>query len=426
MAKKKFIDYDMRDSFEFPLFLSDKLSFDENTQIKYIDRNDIYPAMIKKTNNDVTLSISTVLEKKSGIPGYSTSDDIVIDQSNIGPLYATTWDGGIQFVFLQFSLDNLTHSNYYNTASYNGVSNFRVTEYSLSSQFLLSELVYFAEIYLDYIQDWFSVFSILPKGKPEESIVTINRLTYKDVNFDFIIKSRSIKNAKRNTIVTQFKTSIDLYFEKPQTKDFTYELIFQFRNFFHIILNKDIGIQKVILNKDKSHTSEVLLPLDERENWYFKQSYLPKFPSKSMPRFDTEYINIQEDFENILERFLNAEKLQELTTRYLTTQKLNMPIISGFLTLTSGVEKYFNGEKYSNGKFVEAFEKKLNMLFNSSWKSYPQTKPIIKIIKDNRDYYIHGNKEDKKLTETELVPYYWELVEATKQYIENQILKAEE
>lgn len=48
MAKKKFIDYDMRDSFEFPLFLSDKLSFDENTQIKYIDRNDIYPAMIKK------------------------------------------------------------------------------------------------------------------------------------------------------------------------------------------------------------------------------------------------------------------------------------------------------------------------------------------------------------------------------------------
>jgi len=174
------------------------------------------------------------------------------------------------------------------------------------------------------------------------------------------------------------------------------------------------------LNKDKSHTSEVLLPLDERENWYFKQSYLPKFPSKSMPRFDNEYINIQEDFENILERFLNAEKLQELTTRYLTTQKLNMPIISGFLTLTSGVEKY------SNGKFVEAFEKKLNMLFNSSWKSYPKTKPIIKIIKDNRDYYIHGNKEDKKLTETELVPYYWELVEATKQYIENQILKAEE
>lgn len=72
--------------------------------------------------------------------------------------------------------------------------------------------------------------------------------------------------------------------------------------------------------------------------------------------------------------------------------------------MSAGVENFFNGATFSNGDKVKNLEHKLNQLFNYTWSTDPNTEEIIRMIKDNRDYYIHGDKSDKKLNELDLLP----------------------
>lgn len=45
----------------------------------------------------------------------------------------------------------------------------------------------------------------------------------------------------------------------------------------------------------------------------------------------------------------------------------------------------------------------------------------IKTIKDNRDFYVHGDKIEKKLSEIELVPTLFEFQNAIRNYLKKEL-----
>lgn len=250
------------------------------------------------------------------------------------------------------------------------------------------------------------------------SQVPIIFISSNGVSFSFKLgsdqKIQSIAQRYKNITLNSV---IVIEFDEPQNKDFVFDLAIQFRNLFQLIFNKDVGLHKIIFNENRSLRNGTLIAKDERENWFISQSYLPDKPNYKKRNFDNTYTDIQSEFGLVLKKFFSSEKIQELTSRYLITKQFKMPIISGFLTLSAGVENFFNGAMFSNGDKVKNLENKLNKLFYYTWSTDPNTEEIISMIKDNRDYYIHGDKSDKKLNELDLLPIYKKFQDATRNYL---------
>lgn len=252
----------------------------------------------------------------------------------------------------------------------------------------------------------------------QSPLLKIDDLSFNGVSFSFKLgsdqKIQSIAQRYKNITLNSV---IVIEFDEPQNKDFVFDLAIQFRNLFQLIFNKDVGLHKIIFNENRFLRNGTLIAIDERENWFISQSYLPFKPNDKKRNFDNTYTDIQSEFGLVLKIFFSSEKIQELTSRYLITKQFEIPIISGFLTLSAGVESFFNGATFSNGDKGKILENKLNKLFNYTWSTDPNTEEIIRMIKDNRDYYIHGDKSDKKLNELDLLPIYKKFQDATRIYL---------
>lgn len=422
MGNINYFKYDMRDEFDVQVHVSRSLSsINENSSLLYIDLKDSIPGTIIKKNNVIFLKLSQALikpefENASVIFGDS---DKVKNQEDLGSLYATTWDGSTQFVVRQYFKTTGGGKNItYNSVSYGETGNYQILDMSVATQFNLSEKIYQTKYYFDYIHEWFSIYS--PKMNTEQlkkSIIEINNLCFENQEFTFVVSGISHSSDNSYESNSYANTNITVKFKKLQKREIVFKLGMQLRNFFQLILNKNLGLYKILLNRDNSWNNEVLTPEDERENWFKAQSFLPKVSNQKNTLFDIKYSDIKDNFEDILNNFMENKKLQDFISRYLTVSQYKMPVTPVLLTLCSGVESYLKGETFSNGAEVKNFENKLNKVFNGTWEQDDSTKDIIRLIKNNRDYYIHGDKPKKMLTEGELIPTIIEFEKVIRNYI---------
>lgn len=420
-----YFKYDMRDDFEVQVYVSSYLSKGDNSGLYYIKLENSMPGTIIKKNNVMLLKLSQALikpefEDASIIIGDS---DKVKNQEDLGILYATTWDGSTQFIIREYFKTSGGGKNItYNSISYGETGNYQILDMSIATQFKLSEKIYQTKYYFDYIHEWFSIYN--PKMNDEQmknSIVEIKNLYFENEEFDLVVSGMSRSSGNHYESNSYVNTDITVKFVNLQNREIVFKLGVQLRNLFQLILNKDLGLYKIQLNRNKSWNNEVPTPKDERENWFKAQSFLPKISNQKNNFFDMQYSDIKGNFEDILNNFMTNKKLQDFIYRYLTVSQYKMPITPVLLTLCSGVESYLRGEKFSDGTKVKNFEHKLNKVFNGTWEKDNSTKDIIQLIKNNRDYYIHGDKPQKMLTEGELIPTIIEFKKVIRNYILSEI-----
>lgn len=418
------IDYfkcDMRDDFEVQVYVSSYLSTGDNSGLCYIELENSMPGTIIKKNNVILLKLSLALIKP-GFEGATTifgNSDKVKNHKDLGILYATTWDGSTQFIVREYFKTSgggkkLTH----NSISYGETGNYQILDMSIATQFNLSEKIYQTTYYFDYIHEWFSIYSPKMNDKQmKKSIIEINNLYFENEEFDLVVSGMSGWSVNPYESNSYANTAIIVKFKKLQKREIVFKLGMQLRNFFQLILNNDLGLYKIQLNRNKSWDNEDITPEDERENWFKAQSFLPKVSNQKNNLFDVKYSDIKANFEDILNNFMENKKLQDFISRYLTVSQYKMPVTPVLLTLCSGVESYLKGETFSKGAEVKNFENKLNKVFNGTWEQDDSTKDIIRLIKNNRDYYIHGDKPKKMLTEGELIPTIIEFEKVIRNYL---------
>ncbi|HCS86145.1 hypothetical protein C9I44_05755 [Lactococcus garvieae] len=416
-----YFKYDMRDDFEVQVYVSSYLSKGDNSGLYYIKLENSMPGTIIKKNNVMLLKLSQALikpefEDASIIIGDS---DKVKNQEDLGILYATTWDGSTQFIVRQYFKTSGGGKNItYNSISYGETGNYQILDMSIATQFKLSEKIYKTKYYFDYIHEWFSIYSPKMNNKQmKKTIIEIKNLYFENEEFDLVVSGISRSSSNHYESNSYANTDITVKFKNLQNREIVFKLGIQLRNFFQLLLNKDLGLYKIQLNRNKSRDNGDTTPEDERENWFKAQSFLPKIPDQKINLFDIKYYDIKDNFEDILNNFMENKKLQDFISRYLTVSQYKMPITPVLLTLCSGVESYLRGEKFSDGTKVKNFENKLNKVFNGTWEQDDSTKDIIQLIKNNRDYYIHGDKPQKKLTEGELIPTIIEFEKVIRNYI---------
>ena len=427
MGAKKFTEYDMRDNFEFQVYVTDELSSfkkDDETKILYVDQVKQFPGVIKKEGDRIILELSTVLMKhESKNKAILSDNDEVYSEKDFSTLYATTWDGKMQFIIANYFFISKHSSNSFNSVSYDGITKYHVTNLSIASQFMLQDKVYQASFYLDYIHEWFSLYGpMMTREELNQKLIIFENMVYCDVSFSLKINGFTEKSRNTNEVLFSAHSSIIVKFQSPQTKDFVFDLAVQLRNFFQFLLNKKVGLYKILLNNNNSWNGKDWRPEDYRENWFVSQSFLPDEIKKKSLIFDINYSTIKNDFEDILKTFFQKEKLQNFISLYLAISQYQIPVIPAFLTLSSGVESYLNGSTFSNDKPVQNFSKKLNMIFNGSWENNKETLRCIETIKNNRDFYVHGVKKEKMLSEIELVPTLFEFQDAIRNYLKKELI----
>ena len=422
MEKVNFTDYDMRSKFEFQVYLSNKLSlYDEKShhdKIQYIKPENQIAGTIIKNEDEVILNLSHALVKSDSAKIIINDSNKVLNDKEFGVLYATTWDGQIQFTIRRYTKIGGSSTNSFNSISYGDTGKYIVTDMSISSQFMLSNAVERVTYGIDMLQEWFLIYTPdMNIQQLKESSLIIDKLNYNGNEISLLVNG-SIRNRGNVREKHYFANSnLVVFFEKPETRENSFKLGIQLRNFFELILNKKLGLNKIILNWDKSFLDGFMRPQDERENWYVAQSFLPSHDTKTFVNFDIKYDDIQTEFKFILKRFIECKKLQDFLSTSLTVSQYKMPVVPILLTLCSSIESYLSDAHFSDGKPVKNLRNKLNMVFNGNWSDKKSTKPIIDQIKASRDFYVHGTRSKSVLSEIELISVIETFMDAVRVYI---------
>lgn len=212
-------------------------------------------------------------------------------------------------------------------------------------------------------------------------------------------------------------TCIRLDFDTEQDENFVYRLSVVIRNMLQVILNKRVAISRIILNRNYSYNQakKMLLPKDERENWFLEQSFFPKDVDQAKENFEISFDKIKDKFQEILEVYLLDEKLQSLVYAYLSIDHFKIPLSTSIITLVSGVESYYNKAKYSNGNLIkdagEKLKRFISLLDNPEHilrANYDgqivSVEELLIRLRDSRDYFVHGSKKEKFSSEADLIP----------------------
>ncbi|SYW00391.1 conserved hypothetical protein [Oenococcus oeni] len=416
MEKKKFTEYDMRDDFTFPVYVGYGLI--EQGGIEDIDPSQQIPGELTRRNGETYLELADNPRKN----GYRSAgiirngEDRVSSEKDGHTWYARTWDGAILFVIHKY-FKVASHSLHaYNHFS-NETSRWLINDYSMSSQYMLASGVYQARLYLDHIYSWFALF------KPEQELETIPPLIFSNLQFEgktfsLMVGAEGKEKHKLHSFERTAHTFIKISFEETQTRGFIYRLAVVIRNFFQILIGKAIGISRIILNQNKSFNpkTKIMVPEDERENWFLDQSFLPQTIVEKIDQSDFPYRRISEKFDSILKKYLADVKLQNLVSTYLTVNQFQIPVNTQIITLVSGIESYCIDLKYpSNRKPIKKAIEKLQHFFGLLDNLDELAQHVIEGRKvdvqlllqdmiDSRDYIVHGEKAEKARSEIELVP----------------------
>lgn len=422
MTKLDFKKLTMRDDFEYQVHLSKNVS--ECNDIYQISSSDTISGVIKKQKNEIYLTIDNSLldfsdAKDGALPIYSELGT----EEDFGILYASSWDNSVHFIIRKyFGVETEQRLNY-NSVSHGPVVTYRVLEMSIGSQLALKEQIEEANYYLDYIHGWFNLFD--PNTEWEENsndLLVIKNIEFEGVTFTMIVRGNLWQQGNVDKVERYAQTFIKVKFNSPQTRDKVFGIGVQIRNMFQLILNCEIGLYKIILNRNESFETDKMLPKNFQENYFISQSYLPDIHKVTRTNYDIEYKSINEDLNRIIVNFFSSKKLQDFAERFLTVKQYKMPLPPVLLTISSAVESYLSDLKFSDGRQVKNLHQKINVIFNDTLKDKQETIDIVQKIKDSRDFYTHSDKQKKKLTEAELIPIVTAFIEKTNQFLLNEVL----
>lgn len=416
MAKNKFTEFDMRDEFSFPVYVGYELI--EYGGISGIDPNNRFAGQITRKDGVTTLELADYPEKEDydhhGV--VYDQDDKVQTQEDSHDWYATTWDGRLLFVLHKYFFTDASE-NFANNHFSGVTSNWIVSDYSLVSQFMLQDEVKQAKLSFDHVYSWFGLFRPEQDWNSVESKV-INNLSYREQVFSLTIGAQG---KRRHTLHSFEQTAymfITIKFEKEQTREFTYQLSVALRNFFQLVIGKQVGISRIILNRDESvePIKKIISPKNYRENWFLDQSFLPEAPVEKKHNFNIPYRNIESDFDQIVERYCKDPEMQKFTSTFLMVDQFRIPVDTQIVTLVSAIENYYKNARFSsNHKRIRNALTKLKLLFrlvpdpnhliiSGVHGDITDSEQLMQEMVDIRDYVVHGVKEDKYSSEAELVP----------------------
>lgn len=422
MSNVSFEELTMRDDFEYQVYVSRQLR--KTSEIFSLDQSQIISGVIKKQGNKIYLQVNGSLlngddAESGGIPIYEELGT----EENFGTLYASSWDNLTHFIIRRYRGINWSQNLNYNVTSYGPNVDYLVTEMSIASQLMLKEKVEEANYYFDHIHSWFHLFNPNVEWKTNsKDLFEIKNINFEGVEFKIILQGNVWECGNLSKVERYAQSFIKVKFDKPQTRETVFNIGIQIRNFFQMILNREVGLYQIVLNKDESFEEKQLTPEDYRENYFISQSYLPKISVKENKSFEITYNSIQNRLNKIILNFFENKKLQDFVERFLIVKQYKMPIAPILLTISSGVESYLSDLTYEDGRIVKDFLKKLNVVFHGSIHSNEETENIVKIIKDNRDYYTHSDKQDRRLPEIELIPIVNQFIDTTNKFILNEVL----
>ncbi|EPD07128.1 hypothetical protein Lpp78_02866 [Lacticaseibacillus paracasei subsp. paracasei CNCM I-2877] len=419
METKKLEEFDMRDDFSIPVFVGYELV--EISGIKGVDPNSHHAGILTRKGGSTFLELADFPEKKDYISPNPSGvivdhDDKVANQDDVGNWYASSWDGGLQFVFRDFFRINASE-NFARNHFVGDTSKWRISDYSIVDKHLADSKIKKATLSMDHVYSWFNFF------RPEQDWANTKSIVFKDLCFEnqpfaLVIGANGKERHDLHIYQKTAYMTISIEFDNPQAREFTYHLAVTLRNFLHIVMGKEVRINQIILNRDvvTNNSEDESSSENVRENWFLEQSYLPESVNETNAHFNVPYHEIADKFNPILSQYLMNTKLQQFVGSYLTVDQFHTPVDTQIVTLVSAVESYYSEARYSfPPKKIKNAKEKLarmaelvydpNKLFNDDIRgSAGKVEELIEEMVDARDYIVHGERSKKYTSEAELVP----------------------
>ncbi|QOD86261.1 hypothetical protein IE337_01190 [Weissella viridescens] len=388
MKLKKMDQYSFKDSFQIPIYVTNTLeTFKKGNPI--IDKETATNGFLIKNENETILEMDTIPLKSTGFvkdpDGWNSipNEGAIKSSAEEGPWYGQSWDGKLLFVFNEYIRKSID-LKFLNASSPNFLSSWLIHEYRIVKTFSEEDKIVNAEIYIDYLYQYF----LLKKGQ--------DRIDLGKVDWDGEIFNASI-NKKTQDIEIDSKTYtkneavLQLDFENECAPGKVEEAAKHFRNLFQILMNEFVGINKILFN----------VGLSTYANDLSKQDFLSGLRVNENIRFnyhENNYIDLINNFNYMLNVYFKDEKIQSFIYSYVIIHQGKMSLRVAFLTLVSGVEVYFNNCTYeSSGKTISDLKKKIRLLGIEENDA--------EVIKDARNYLIHGNHLDQYVGDDELRNY---------------------
>ncbi|MQW23220.1 MULTISPECIES: HEPN domain-containing protein [unclassified Lactococcus] len=416
-----YTDYNMNDSFEALVYVTDELTeFDFGTTL---DQRTAIIGYFKYSAEKTTLQLPLILKKNENAGVEVGWSNTVRTSKDLKHLYIKSIDGGFKAVLDKFQL--IGTSNYAAIGDIgNSTSTYQISNFRMVNQFELDEDVKKIQLAFDYFDIFVDTprFKVISRWEEKEDEITVS---YQKKNYllddEIIWEDKKIKVKvftgatspdllDRKRIGISFTYFLVFEFESKMSRDKVQELIYILKDLFSVLMRKYIFFNYVLQNDYLGLDAETNKADDRRENLFINQgknkAYNPDLKARELK------LHLRDlEFSKILEGFVNNLKLQKLARAFVSTMNDNLYVENVMTSLTNGLETYYKGSTYpSNGKLITDLKKKIiygiRQLPNELKKSIQikdgdytgQATDFIEqfseIMKDTRDNVVHGDKEN--------------------------------
>lgn len=258
------------------------------------------------------------------------------------------------------------------------------------------------EVSLDYtnLDKWVDWEVKLPKVKSEKEDISLKikrpkQKIIKTENFDLIIRNPyTIKNTPYNVII---KNKVEIAIQNLKNISIrTIEGIIQcIRLFLILCMGDNINVEKIKAEDFFGRQIEIIFG-------YGKRNY----KNRSIFKNIIKYKDIEKNLDDIIIKWLKVyEENELLLTNFVKLQTTEDLLVSEYMNLMSAVDSlnllitHKEQSKESFAEIVEKLLKETNFIMNLSEK---EIKDLSIKIKDIRRYFIHSNKTQKKMVNSNL------------------------
>lgn len=419
----------MKDEFEFPIYVAYKLA---NVRgCKCVDKKKSIPGFLKRKDGITTLQIDDIpLKEGTGPQKHSIlQEEYINNYEDDHEWYGVTWDSKLLFRFNKYYFTNRTNSTRNDYINWGGVSTWLVTDFEILNLFTNMDEVLQMSLSIDDIYEYFG-FHVSENELKKCQFIEFKSLKYQDLNFT--LKVGEVKNSQygNRQIIKTCDARVVFEFSQKIDKDTAFEIAILTRDLFQILTDEKVGLNQIILGKKVTRKKPSPRVIDHRKNWIVSQKFMSKIkkPKIYYGNLETDYRKLQGNFNEILENYFGNRSLQALIRTFLITAQVKIPINTVLITLASGIESYLKNATYpSNGKKIKNFKDKLKKVVDIVGFNYNlcDKEFFLDKIKDSRDYFIHGDKAEKFISEIDLITYVDEFSKIYFRYIIHEIKNLE-
>lgn len=399
--------YTMLDEFDIPVYVTQELTIDAQTKLAYVDKRNAWNGLIRKKGNRTELDLD--YQPNNGdvmisdeYPSFGVNG---VDSSDDGVWYAQNWDGNLLFILTKFhriSMSEAMRAGYVTNAR----TKWKISEFELRDTFINSDDLTIKEVELnfDYLYQFFDF-----RADEKEQTIEIGTFNIKGERFSIDIKKSISTHIELDESTDIYKAVVHIEFDKSQSQKFVRNICSIVKELFEIVMDRHIRLRKIDILNDGDK--------EWRNAFIYQDMVLDKKINKVNPFINhpLKYSNIHHSIFNIFNIYFNDTKLRAFTKAYLATISSRMPVRARLITLTSGVDTYFIGEKrQESNTTVSSLKDKLSLL--------PLADADAEGIKNSRNFLIHGVQPKKFIGEEGLpdqlqklgVAYYNRIVEDLK------------